>query len=253
MAVLSDRDARFAEHLAVFDDPAAAYLASGHVDTTKRQSIQRAAYRIMSKPQVRNRITELRNAIAAKGPHLQKAALVRELEEASQVDTREIADLVIHHCPVCYSSPAYARWWPNACLAAAMQGQDLPPDPTAPDEFASDRPPWSECASCAGAGRPVTHWANFSELSPAARRLVRGVELHSDGGLKRVLIADQSAIREQLHRTVPGFNAPATSVNINANLDLKPLKRGMSIDEAMQILETLSPATDPDPTVVCEQ
>ena len=73
---LTEREARFAEHMAVFDDPAAAWQASGDVRTTKRLSMQRAAYALLARPHVRNRITELRNRMAEVGPQATRAALV---------------------------------------------------------------------------------------------------------------------------------------------------------------------------------
>lgn len=247
---LSEREALFAEHFAVFDDPAAAWQASGVVTTTKRLSMQRAAYGYLARPHVRARVAHLRNRMAEAGPQASRAVLVRELEEAAGVDVREIVTLAVHHCPSCYSSPAYGAWWPNATLAAATKGDALPPDPMTAGEFDPDREPWRACSACAGAGRQVVHWTPFDQLSPPARRLLRGLELHSDGGLKRVLLADQNQLREQLHKTVPGFYAPATSVNLNLNAHVAPLG-DMTRDEALAFLDRIAP--QPDPSVVSEQ
>jgi hypothetical protein len=240
MPSLSEREALFAEHFAIYDDPAAAWMASGDVEpTAKRLSVQRSAYRTLARPHVRARIVELRNRLAAVGPQESKALLVRELEEAAGVDVREIVSLSVHHCPACYSSDVYRAGWPNATLAAATKGDALPPAPMSVGEFDPDLKPWPRCAVCAGAGRKVTRHADFDDLSPAAKRVLRGVELHADGTVKKVLIADLTQLRLELHKTVPGFHTPNVSVNLNA--DLKPLKRGMSVEEALQIMESIAP------------
>ncbi len=258
MPSLSEREALFAEHFAVYDDPAAAYLASGDVTpTAKRRHIQRSAYRYLARPHVRARVTEIRNRMAATGPDESKALLIRQLEEAAGVDVREIIDLTVHHCPACYSSDAYRAGWPNATLEAATKGEPLPPDPIPVGAFDPDREPWSRCGVCAGAGREVRRHTSFADLSPAAKRVLRGIETHADGSIKRVLIADLTQLSLELHK-VKGMHIDR-SVSLNLNADLKPLKRGMSVDEALSAMAALGlPAALPpdqpnDSTVVSEQ
>jgi hypothetical protein len=245
---LTEREARFAEHMAVFDDPAAAWQASGDVRTTKRLSMQRAAYALLGRPHVRARITELRNRMAEVGPQATRAALVADLQEAINVDVREIVSLTVTHCPDCYSSPVYTDGWALRCLQAS-DGQWLP-RPLKPGEFDPNRPPWEACASCRGAGVPVVHFTPFDQLSAPAKRLLRGVEMNATGGIKKILLADQSALRMELHKTVPNFYAPTTSINLNINTP-QPLKRGMTVAEALQVMQTLAPTSDA--TVVSDQ
>jgi hypothetical protein len=244
LPVLTDREAKFAEYMAMFDNPADAWVASGPVGAkTKRQSMQRVAYDMLARPAVRARIIQLRNAMAEQGAQSTRAALVSELEAACEVDTREIVDLRVGHCPSCYSSPAFA--------AARAQDAALP-SPLAVDVFDPKREPWEACAACRGAGVITTHFTPFDKLSAPARRLLRGVERYGDGSIKRVLIADQSALRMELHKVVPNFYAP--TVNVNLNADVKPLT-GLSVDEALAIMESVAPTlpAPPDPTVVSQQ
>jgi hypothetical protein len=255
---LSEREARFAEHFAIFDDPAKAWHASGDVaPTTKRLSVQRAAYGYLARPHVRARVTEIRNRMAATGPDESKALLIRRLEEAAGVDIREIIDLTTHHCPSCYSSDAYRAGWPNATLAAATRGEPLPPDPMPVGAFDPDLDPWPRCGVCAGVGREVRRHTSFADLSPAARRVLRGIETHADGSIKRVLIADITQLELELHK-VKGMHVDR-SVSLNINADVKPLKRGMSVEEALTAMAALGvpaalPADQPDDsTVVSEQ
>lgn len=250
---LTEREARFAEHYAVFDCPADAYVASGEVaPTTKRSSVLRAAYALLARPHVRARVTELRNAIAAAGPKATQAALVAELQDAIAVDVSEIVRVTVAHCPDCYSSDAYAVAWPIMAAAAIDSGStDIPPNPLAFGLFDPDRDPWANCASCLGAGRKVVHVTPTEKLSAPARRLVRGYECHADGSVKKLLLTDQTQLRQELHRTIPGFYAPTASVALNLNADIKPLKRNMTVEEALAIMQELAPTTDD--TVVSEQ
>ena len=251
---LTEREERFAQHYAVFDSPVDAYAASGDVaPTTKRTSKQRAAYALLARPHVRARVTELRNQIAAAGPKSTQAALVADLQDALAVDVAEIVRLDVVHCPDCYSSDAYATAWPIMAAAAIDSGSaNIPPNPIPVGHFDPDREPWSHCPRCLGAGRNVVRMTSTDKLSAPARRLVRGYECHADGSVKKLLLVDQTQLRQELHRTVPGFYAPAATVSLNLNADIKPLKRGMSVEEALAIMQDVAPTSD-DPTVVSEQ
>jgi hypothetical protein len=249
LRTLSQREEQFAQHLAVFDDPAAAYLASGECSSANRASVRHMAYAMRARPWVSARITTLRNAIAAAGPKATQAALVADLQDALAVEVAEIVRLEVVHCQDCYSSPAYADWWLNATAAALDAGSiELPPEPLLVGHFDPHRTPWSHCGRCLGAGRQVVYATPTSELSSAARRLVRGFETHSDGTVKKVLLADLTQLRQELHRTVPGFYAPTSSVSLNLNADIKPLKRGMTVEEALAIMQEVAPVSD-DSTV----
>jgi hypothetical protein len=243
---LTEREAAFAEHMAVFDDPAAAWQASGEVRSTTRLSWQRAAYGYLARPHVRARITELRNAMAERGPQATRAALVADLQEAIGVDLREIVSLTVAHCRDCYSSPAYVDGWAVRCAKSIdATGQPLP-TPLKVGEFDPDRPPSHTCGTCRGAGEPVVHFTPFDQLSAPAKRLLRGVEMNANGGIKKILLADQSALRMELHKTVPNFYAPTTSINLNINTP-QPLKRGMTVEEALQVMQTLAPTATGEP------
>jgi hypothetical protein len=258
LPTLTEREARFAEHFAVFDCPADAYLTSGEVaPTTKRSSVLRAAYALLARPHVRARITTLRNAIAAAGPKATQAALVADLQDALAVDVAEIVRLEVVHCPSCYSSPAYHAQWPMLAAAALDAGSsELPPEPLTSDQFDPTRDPWHSCALCLGAGRKVVRMTSTAQLSAPARRLIRGYETHADGSVKKVLLTDTAQLRQELHRTIPGFYAPDRSVTVNLNADIKPLRHDMTLDEVVAAWESISPTEAlpvPEDTVVSEQ
>jgi hypothetical protein len=247
LRALSEREERFAQHLAVFDDPAAAFLASGESASSDRKSIRQMAYAIKARPHVAARIMALRNDIAALGPQATQAALVQQLTEALEVDVAEIVRLEVVHCASCYSSPHYHAAWPMLAAAVLDAGRiDTPPEPLADGEFDPERPPWPRCGACLGAGRQVVHATATDKLSAPARRLVRGYETHADGSMKKLVLVDQAALRTELHRTVPGFYAPERTLNAHVHLDVKPLKRGMTLEEAAALWETISPTNTDD-------
>jgi hypothetical protein len=251
LRAISEREERFAQHLAVFDDPAAAYLASGVCSSTNRAYIRTMAYALKGRPHVAARITALRNEIAAVGPQATQAALVADLQEALAVDVAEIVRLDVVHCPHCYSSPAYATAWPILAAQCLDSGStDFPPQPLTVDQFDPEREPWLSCALCLGAGRQLVRATPTDKLSAPARRLVRGYETHSDGSIKKLLLVDQTQLRTELHRTVPGFYTPARSVSLTATVDATKAFEQMSEAEMLAFLATLPTPKAAEPAVI---
>ena len=164
--------------------------------------MQRQAYRYRDRPHVRARIAELRNHMAATGPDEIKALLMHvPARRLLSVDVREIIDLTVHHCPACYSSDVYRANWQTAFASSqSVNGEPPPPVPMAVGAFDPDLEPWPRCGVCAGAGREVRRHTNFADLSPAAKRVLRGIETHADGSIKRVLITGLTQLELELHK-----------------------------------------------------
>lgn len=63
-----------------------------------------------------------------------------------------------------------------------------------------------------------------ADVSPGARRLIRGVELFPDGSVKRLLLHDQTALRVELHKLrglhVERVESKNLNVSITASADL---------------------------------
>jgi hypothetical protein len=85
-------------------------------------------------------------------------------------------------------------------------------------------------------------FTSTADASPGARRLLRGIELFPDGRVKRLLLHDQVALRIELHR-LRGLHVDR-SISLNLNADLKPLKRDMTVEEALAIMQELAPVSD---------
>jgi hypothetical protein len=103
--------------------------------------------------------------------------------------------------------------------------------------------PRDDCPACAGSGRLVGTVTPTAELPLAARRLIKGLEFYDGGGVKRVIWHDQATLRTELHK-LKGMHIDR-SINLNVNADLKPLKRGMSVEEALQLMESIAPTQAP--------
>lgn len=234
--VLTAHQEAFALHYAAFGSPEAAYRHAYNVQTTRRASIQQAAYRVVHHPAVAARITALRNADAA-DELASRERLIADLEAMVNTDTNELMQLRVVPCPACWPTP---ETWETAAATALDAGQE----PPAEDE------PNPRCVPCGGAGRKVGHLTSTADLSLPARRMFKGLEFFPDGGIKRVLLHDAAQLRIELHK-LKGMHVDR-SVSLNLTAELKPLKRGMTIDEALEIMQEVSPVTD-DETVVSEQ
>jgi len=231
---------RFAVHYAAFGDPVAAYQHAYNPTTTRRASLQQLAYRVRNHPAVAQRVVTLRNAAAANDATMSAHRLIRDLEDMVNVDTNDLMQLRVVPCPSC---------WPDDALAAAV-GRAIAAQTQMPDSNA----PRDDCPTCAGAGRPVGQLFNTADLPLPARRLFKGIQFYPDGGVKQVLLHDTAALRVELHK-LKGMHIDR-SVSLNLNADLKPLKRGLTVEEALQIMESIAPtesAALPALDVVSEQ
>jgi hypothetical protein len=123
-------------------------------------------------------------------------------------------------------------------MGRGLRGEAPMPDTDAPRD---------DCPGCVGAGRSVGHLTNTAELSLPARRLFKGLEFFDNGMVKRVLIHDQAALRIELHK-LKGMHVDR-SVNLTLNADLQPLKAGMSVEEALALMDSV----ETDNSVVSDQ
>lgn len=239
--LLTSKQEAFAVHYATFGDPVQAYRHAYEVTTTRRASVQQMAYRTLHHPAVSARITALRNAAAVGDDAMSRERLIADLEAMVNVDTSEFMELRVAPCLVCWPTPDA---WALAAAAALDAGHDAP----SADE------PNPHCMNCAGAGRNVGHLRNTADLSLPARRMFKGLEFFPDGGVKRVLLHDAAQLRIELHK-LKGMHVDR-SVSLNLNADIKPLKQGMSVEEALAIMQEIAPTADaaaPDDSVVSEQ
>lgn len=224
----------FAIHYATYGAPVDAYRHAYNVTTTNVLTMRTAASRLLAHPGVSARVTTLRNA-AADAEGVSKARLIQELEAMVEVDLNDLMQLHVVACsPECWPAQALAEAFSRALVAG-----DALPDPGAPNPA---------CSLCHGAGRAIGRMANTADLPLAARRLFKGIQFYPDGGVKQVLVHDQTMLRVELHK-LKGMHVDR-SVSLNINADFKPLKP-MSLEETLAAIATLVPTTDS--SVVSEQ
>lgn len=157
----------FVREYALSGDPAHSYRVAFPGTTAMARQ---AARDLLRRPRIQVRLREHQEAIANLPATKSAARMIHELEELVEADVNELIRVVIHPCLGC---------WPYGTPQPS-------PNPT--------------CPACLGLGlRRV--WLNDTEsLSPGARRLYKGVECHEDGSVKKLLLHDQLAARQELHR-----------------------------------------------------
>ena len=221
--VLTAAQEKFAVHYAAFGDPSAAYHHAYNVTTTRRASVQQQAYRLMRHPGIVNRITALRNAAAAGDVMATRERLIADMEAMVDVDVASMVTLCVVPCAECWTDSAIAD-----AMGRGLRGEAPMPELDDPNPA---------CVPCAGAGRNVGHLTPTAELSLPARRLFKGLEFYDSGAVKRVLLHDQAALRIELHK-LKGMHVDR-SINLTLNADLKPLKAGMTVEEALALMDSV--------------
>jgi hypothetical protein len=236
--VLTAKQELFAVHYSTYGNAEAAYRHAYNSTTTRRASVQHAAWQTLHHPAVASRITALRNAQAAGDDAMSRERLIADLEALVAVSVDELMRLSVRECPACWLGDA----WELAVCAAIDRGEE----PPAADE------PNEACKICAGAGRTVVHLTPTHMLSAPARRLFKGLELYGDQTVKRVLLHDQAQLRVELHK-LKGMHVDR-SVSVNAHVNVPALPKNISVEDALDLLNKLHPVPpDADDTPISEQ
>jgi len=192
-----------------------AYIDTYATARTSRATARGNANKLAHDPKVARRIQDLRDASAS---HRMRpvSALVDELQETVDADPTELVRVEIDACADCWRDTDH--------------GRDPNPD----------------CAACHGSGIARVAYADTSRVSPAARRLVRGVEVWPDGKLKRLHLHDQTQLRIELHR-LRGLHVER-SVNVHLNAT-SPALKDMTHEQVLDMLESIRPTVDSGPSI----
>lgn len=237
VTIPTDQQEKFAVHYATFGVAEAAYRHAYATTTTRRASVQHAAWQVLHHPTVAARVTALRNAAAA-NELASRESLISDLEAMVNVDTNELMQLRVVPCPACWPT---SDAWETAAATALDAGHEPP----------AAHEPNPHCQPCGGAGRNVGVLTSTADLSLPARRMFKGLEFFPDGGIKRVLLHDAAQLRIELHK-LKGMHVDR-SVSLNLTADIKPLPANVSVEEALRMLETIAPAPIDDANVVSDQ
>jgi hypothetical protein len=162
---------------------------------TKPSSVTEHACRLAARPDVSQRIRELR----ALAQHAAAVDLSERVQELRDIESADPSDLQYHPaCRYCFGVGNEYQWtageFVEACEKAVADGVQ---PPTAHGGFGYDGSlhPNPACPRCFGAGAPHLYTADVTRLSGKARRLFKGFGKNGE-----VLYHDQMLARAQLSR-----------------------------------------------------
>ena len=247
---LTPQQENFARYYAEHGNAISAYkFAYAVTPTTNRNSLRASSYNILNNDKVRARVAALQAAMSERAV-VSTAELIADLEALCSADVNEIMSLTIGACRHCWGINGGYQWRDavelgRACDEAMAAGKPLP-SMAGGFGYRSDCEPNPECSMCDGAGQQRVRFTSTAELSPAARKLFKGVELYGDGSVKKVLLHDQLAVRMELHR-IKGMHIER-SMSVTAHVNVPALK-DMTNEQALDFLESLRPTHSTAPAL----
>jgi terminase small subunit-like protein len=235
--VLNPKREHFAQLYASHGNASRAYREAFDVSAgTKPGTVWQRAYELVHEPTVAERVRQLL-AQAAEGTTISARARMLRLQDIIEADPGEVFRIVTEPCAFCWRDPLALAAALDQAIAA---GSDLP-DSTAPQ---------GDCAQCRGHGVQRVLVTDTDKLSASARKLLRSVRQKASGEIE-VRLHDQLAAADLLNRMQGSYIE--RSVTLNAHVAVKPLPAGLSVEDALRMLETIVPAPADDPTVVSDQ
>ena len=209
---LAERYEQFAGTFVATRNPGQAFRMAFAPDKAMALSMVNAqAQRLLQDPKMQARMRELIDT-AAQGTICNIRALLVDFHDIATADPNEIISHVIDCCRHCHGAGHAFQWadegeFARACQDVMEHNGKLPAN--APAHLRREMPdisggfgywPTNEphpcCPRCFGRGIGHTVLHDTTKLSPAARKLYRGVK-ETKGGLE-VLMHDQNAARELL-------------------------------------------------------
>lgn len=194
-----------------------AYLETFPATTAKRPTVWAMACKLRGRPDVRMRYNQLR-AAALQAVGIDLASLVQDTFDIAEADPNEIIRAFSGCCRHCHGIDHKYQWrdadeYVAACdeieAANEQRRNDAPPgartrDKALPtfdggDGYDAHAKPNAACPQCMGVGLRHVVLNDTTELSPAARKLYKGIKVKGDGSLE-VLFHDQMQARDMLHR-----------------------------------------------------
>jgi hypothetical protein len=232
---LSPRRETFAQRYAAHGSAVTAYREAFNPTTASPATVRQRAYEMAHEPAVAERTRQLL-AVAAEGTTVSAKARMVALQTICEADPGELVRVVAEACPACHG-PQHAPLWRSvaafeeACEHAARTGKRAPVfgglgyDPSAP--------PVDTCPDCRGEGITRVVVTPTDKLSPAARRLLKGIRQKANGEIE-VRMHDTLAAADMLNRMQGSYVDRSVSVNINANI---PAPKDMTTEQALACVE----------------
>jgi phage terminase small subunit len=249
-------------------DANAAWRASYDASGMSPGAIRVAAHRLMHTPKIATRLRTLKDALAERTLVSVAGRLMRQLEIV-EADPNEVASVRVYNCRYCATGRYQYRDAVELChmldahLKSANTAKPLPfPPDASPPSYGFD--PWGEpvatCVHCLGHGipHPVIH--DTTKLSAAGRALYKGFEVKPDGTIK-VLMHDQQAAADMVHKMLGAYvvKTESKSFNVNYNLNAPTSAQApLSAEDALAKLRAIgalapAQAAPADATIISEQ
>jgi hypothetical protein len=205
--------------------------------------------RLRARPEVANRIRELRS-IAAQALNTEVSELVLQAHEVATASMVDIAPVEVFGCRCCWGIAGKYQWRDAAevCKAItdwAKSANSPTPKPTpATTEggygYSSRAPVNPECEACRGLGVAMLRIIPSCEWPEGAKQLYEGVQTDAEGRVTKVLIADRSKWAHQRNQ-LAGSYAPTRVEGKHAHLhvhrQMPDTRQPMTVDEALAALE----------------
>jgi hypothetical protein len=121
--------------------------------------------------------------------------------------------------------------------AKAIDAREPIPSDAGGFGFTVHREPNDACEHCRGDGVARVTVTPTDQLSPAARRLLKGVRQKASGEIT-VLLHDQLAASDQLNKMQGVYVDRSVTLNVSATV---PELRDMSREEQLDLLESIKP------------
>jgi phage terminase small subunit len=256
-ADLTPRQENFARLYAETGVALGAYTTAYDCEGSSRATARVNAFRLLRNPRIAARVRALQEAAAERSLR-STAGLIHDLEAMVECDPNELMRVDVGPCRRCYGVGGLYQWRDLTeyldAMTQALDAKAALPSDAGGYGYRMDAEPNPACNHCGGSGVPRVAFSNTADVSPGARKLLKGIELFPDGTVKRVLLHDQSALRIELHR-LRGLHIER-SVSLNATVNVPALPKNMTVEQALRMLETIAPAPasdSPDSNVVSEQ
>jgi phage terminase small subunit len=242
----------FARRYAWHGNATQAYREAFRAGAMRPNIVSTKAYQELHKPHVAERIRQFM-AEAAEGTTISARARMVRLQEILEADPGEIVRVIAECCRWCHGTGHAYQWIDTAEYAQALKfahaanqaykraGRAERPLPT--DEgghgFNSSREPHEGCPRCRGEGTKRVVVTPTEQLSPAARKLLKGIRQKSTGEIE-VRMHDQLEACDQLNRMQGAYIDRSVTVMAHVNA---PALDKLTREEQLQFLESLRPAT----------
>lgn len=213
---LTPQQERFAQGCVALHNQSAAYRQAYDCAGSNFRTITDEASKLAAHPEVAARIQELRNEAAAAVAIPALEVRIREQRELEQADPTEIIGLHWHCCRNCHGLDHRHQWldeheYAKAFDEAVQQGAKVMPDMAGGFGYNQNRPPVATCTACWGVGVSRPYICDTRTLSPAARRLYKGIKVKADGSFE-VLLYDQQKTSDMLNRIQGAYKDGAVAL-----------------------------------------